>query len=327
MSFEQVVGHTRETARLRRLLGSGRLGHAYLFLGEEGIGKFLVARCAAAARLCSVAADDACGSCRDCRLTASDRHPDLHLLDEADAPTLSIAQVRELIRESGKKPYSAPGRVFVVRDVHRMADEAQSALLKTLEEPPPSCLLILTTSRPQTLLGTIRSRCQEIRFRPLGEPETVTVLGREELPPEQVELLALISGGSPGKALALERGNYLALREPLLEVLAGTAGDPLGLAEAVYEELKKGEAGVRLRTQIVVEMWVTVLRDVLGASVGMAETGLWNRDLAERIRSVAATRGVDRWQEQVRVAREALAALAINASPDLVVSDLFLALA
>jgi hypothetical protein len=153
------------------------------------------------------------------------------------------------------------------------------------------------------------------------------VLGREVLASERVALLALISGGSPGKALALERGGYLILRDPLLDVLDGAAEDPLAVAEAVHGELKKGEAGVRLRTQVVVEMWATLLRDLLGASVGLPEEGLWNRDRVERIRAVAAQRSAERWRSDVAAAREALAALSLNASPDLVMSDLMLALA
>jgi DNA polymerase-3 subunit delta' len=327
MSFDAVVGHQRVLGRIRGLLAADRFPHACLLLGEEGIGKYQVAWRTGLARLCIESADDACGRCRDCRLGEAGEHPDLHALDEPEAVALRIEQIRELIALSGRKPYRARGRTFLVRDAHRLTEEAQNALLKTLEEPPPGCVLLLTSGRPEELLATIRSRCQEFHLQPLSIPETTAVLERTDCPGERVELLSRISGGSPGKALALDGAGFLELREPLLELVGGDASDPLAVAEFVFGRVKTGDSGVRHRSRILVEMWISVLRDLLALRAGAREELAWHRDLQPRLAAVAARRTRQDLEMRAAAAFAALASLAVNASPDLVLSSLALDLA
>ncbi|MBN2490204.1 MAG: DNA polymerase III subunit [Planctomycetes bacterium] len=327
MSFDSVVGHARVVEHLRSLLTADRLPHACLLHGEEGIGKYCVARYTALARLCSAAPADACGRCHDCRLGLAGAHPDLHALDEPEAVSLRIEQIRELIALSARTPYRARGRTFLVRDAHRLTEEAQNALLKTLEEPPPGCVLLLTSGRPEGLLPTIRSRCQEFGMRPLSIPDATTVLERSGCPPERVGLLARISGGAPGKALALEAGGFLELRAALLDLVGGDAADPLETAEQVLARVKTGETGVRGRTEMLVELWISVLRDLLVLGVGAADTLVWHHDLEPRLGAVAARRTPRELETRIEAAGRALRALAVNASAELVLSDLALALA
>jgi DNA polymerase-3 subunit delta' len=322
-----MVGHDALIRRFRRLLADDRLAHAYLLHGMDGIGKYQLAFRIALARLCRQREDDACGSCLDCRLARSNDHPDLHPVDETGSSRIRIDVVRELIRRSVQKPYRAQGRVILVRDAERMTDEAQNAFLKTLEEPPDRCLIILTSSRPQGLLPTIRSRCQESRLKALTGEQTRAVLERAGAGADRLALLGSISGGSPGNALALEAGGFLPLRTALLELVSGTCGDPLGLAEAVVVKMRESEEGVRHRTQVLVEMWISVLRDLLLVRAGLADESLWNRDLASAIGSTARARSIEALEDGLEAAFAALKSLSVNASPDLVVSDLALGLA
>jgi len=322
-----MVGHDPVIRRFRRLLADDRLAHAYLLHGPDGIGKYQLAFRIALARLCRQREDDACGSCLDCRLARSGDHPDLHPVDETETSRIRIDVVRELIRRSVQKPYRARGRVFLVRDAERMTDEAQNAFLKTLEEPPERCLLILTSSRPQGLLPTIRSRCQESRLKALSDEQTRAVLERARVGADRLALLASISGGSPGSALALEAGGFLPLRAALLELVSGTCGDPLGVAESVVLKMRESEDGVRYRTQVLVEMWISVLRDLLLARAGLDAESLWNRDLAVPIGAAARARSIEELEDGLEAGFAALKSLAVNTSPDLVVSDLALGLA
>jgi len=326
VSFDAIIGHAPLIRRFRRLLAEDRLAHALLLHGMDGIGKYQLAFRIALARVCPEREDDACGACLDCRLGQSGDHPDVHAVDETETSRIRIERVREMIQRSQQKPYRARGRVFLIRDAERMTDEAQNAFLKTLEEPPPGCLILLTSGRPQGLLPTIRSRCQESRLKGLTAEETRAVLERAGVGADRLTLLASISGGSPGNALALETGGFLPLREALLELVGGACRDPLGVAEAVVSKLREAEEGVRHRTQVLVEMWISVLRDLLVARAGVAGESLWNRDLEAPIRAAARVRSIEGLEERLEAGFAALKSLDVNASPDLVVSDLALGL-
>ena len=153
MSFESLIGNGTAIARLRGILERKRPAHAYLFSGPEGVGKKLAAQEFARAI--------------GARITIVQRPEDRH-------ETL-IAQVHEVIRELSYT--SSEPRAVLFDDAHRMSEEAMNALLKTLEEPPERTLLLLVTSVPERLLGTIRSRCQVIHFAPLPEGELAPKMG------------------------------------------------------------------------------------------------------------------------------------------------------
>lgn len=326
MSFDAVVGHEEAKSRFRRLLAADRLAHAYLVHGEEGIGKFRLALEVAGARLCPELTEDACGQCLDCRLVKAGSHPDLFLLDDPDAASLHIDQVRALIDTTVRKPVRSPGRAYVIRDAERLREEAQNALLKTLEEPPPGSLILLTSDRPQGLVPTLRSRCQELRLKPLTQEETLQVLQSTDLQWERIELLSLISGGSPGKALAMEAGAYLDLRYHVLTLVGGETSDPLGLAEAVFSGLNPRDPGIRSRARMVVETWISVLRDLLVVHAGQGAEEAWNRDLAPEIARVVRTSPSGILENHLVSALDSLRSLSVNASPDLVLGDLAISL-
>ena len=167
---------------LRRALGSGRTHHAYLFDGPAGVGKELTARAlvrGCCVRMTAAPADaDACGQCWPCRLLTTENHPDFHLIHrglhklhpdravrQRKGLFLGVDLIRHfLIEPAAMKPAQGRRRVFLIRDAERMNEEAQNALLKTLEEPPGTACLILVTASALRLLPTIRSRCQVVPF-------------------------------------------------------------------------------------------------------------------------------------------------------------------
>jgi len=326
VSFDAVVGHQQAKSRFRRLLAADRLAHAYLIHGEEGIGKFCLALQVAAARLCPEIPGDGCGQCLDCRLVEAGTHPDLFLLDDPDAPGLHIDQVRSLIDTTIRKPVRSLGRAYVIRDAERLREEAQNALLKTLEEPPLASLILLTSDRPQGLAPTLRSRCQEIRLKPLTQEESRRILQSTDLHEERIELLSLISGGSPGKALALENGDYLGMRSHVLTLVGGETSDPLGLAEAVYSGLNPRDPGIRSRVRMVVETWISVLRDLLVVHAGQGIEEAWNRDLAQDMARIVRTSPSGIFENHLESALDSLRSLSVNASSDLVLGDLAISL-
>ncbi len=198
MPFSDIRGQDRAVRMLRAAIGRGRVHHAYLFAGPEGVGKELLARTFAQALDCEKGDGDACGACVACRKIAHGNHPDVRLvMPEAEAVArkllakadiegtpsrdIRVEQVRDLRAKLALKAVEGRRRVAILVPADRMNPTAQNVLLKTLEEPPPDTTLILISSASDALLPTIRSRCARVLFGPLPEgvvPRKVDV--REE---------------------------------------------------------------------------------------------------------------------------------------------------
>ena len=205
MTFGGVVGHAEAAARLARAAAEGRVPAAVLLVGPAGIGKRALADAFAARLLCAApGTGGACGACAHCTRVAAGTHPDLHLVArEPERRDIRIEQVRELGRWLALQPLMAARKVAVLDDAHCLSEQAQNALLKTLEEPPGAAVLVLVASAAALLLPTVRSRCQVVRLDPLPVAEVVRVLEASGVPARQARELAPLAEGSPGRALAL----------------------------------------------------------------------------------------------------------------------------
>ncbi|MBF0136311.1 MAG: DNA polymerase III subunit delta' [Magnetococcales bacterium] len=199
-----IAGHREAMTRLRGFLAEDRLPHALIFCGPSGIGKATVARALTAALFCrSQTRDDdvGCGTCGPCLKVRENHHPDyvqVELLPEKTR--ISVDQIREVCGFLALTPLEARLKVALIDDAALMNEAAANALLKTLEEPSAGTLLILSTSRPGSLLPTIRSRCQVMRFFPLQREELLQVA-------RQTPTLAGIDGETLEEAIYLAEGS------------------------------------------------------------------------------------------------------------------------
>jgi DNA polymerase III delta' subunit len=191
----------------------GRTAHAVLITGPAGVGKTTLALDLAAGLLCSANEIELrpCGTCRSCRLAARAGHPDVHRLGPEGpgrqviigGPGAKARGVRDLVRDLALMPVEGGMRIAIIEAADRMNDDAQTALLKTLEEPPNGVALILCADAEEPLLPTIRSRCARIRLGPVDAESMAAVLADHDIDdPALAARLTRLAGGRPGVALA-----------------------------------------------------------------------------------------------------------------------------
>jgi DNA polymerase-3 subunit delta' len=238
MFFREILGQERVLSQLTTAWRSGRLAHAYLFLGPEGVGKASVARALAGALNCVQPLEDgdACGTCPSCRRLAAGTHPDFIVIaptSEGHQPQIKIEQIREFRRLTAYPPVGGGWRVALIKPAEALNDASANSLLKTLEEPPPHNLLVLTAGGEADLFPTVVSRCQKMAFPPLPSAlVTQELQKRRGLTEPQAGLLAALSGGSLGRALALnpeelqrQRSQVLSDLDQLAQASAGQVLD------------------------------------------------------------------------------------------------------
>ena len=241
MPAELTRGHPAAISAIRAMIATPRVPHAILIGGPPGVGKTTLALDLAAGLLCDAPnlADRPCRACRGCRLVDNDRHADLHRIAPSgpgnqikigtrDAP--EPGTVRRLVADFVLMPVEGGARVAVVERADRMNEDGQTALLKTLEEPPAGVTIVLCADREEQLLPTVQSRCVRIRLGPVGTRDIETILSEQGIAdPPTAARLARLSGGRPGlaRAWALAPAGLLARDEiarTLLDLLdAGPA--------------------------------------------------------------------------------------------------------
>ena len=295
--FASLVGHEGPARALRSAVERNRLPHAILLHGPSGVGKATCAGILAQALNCAISDfKAACGSCVSCRKVARGLHPDV-LWVEPLTGKIRLAQVA--IRKSsrttgpepphepivswvGYRPYEGARRVVIIDDADAMNTQAQNALLKTLEEPPGSLLLLLVTARPGSLLPTIRSRCQPLRFQPLPLGLLRAHLeDAEGLPSDEARLRAALAPGSVGKAVSLDIEEYTALRDVAESALedAVQGGAALLAAAEIFLAAGVGERKIEQASSAIGAVR-DILRDLLVLNAGNDEHLVVNLDRA-----------------------------------------------
>ncbi|MFW6273561.1 MAG: DNA polymerase III subunit delta' [Halanaerobium sp.] len=222
MSFASVLGQKEAVKILKAEIKKDRISHAYLFSGQNGIGKFKLAFEFSKAVFCKELELDSCGSCINCRKMLHKNHPDfkkIAILEDKNA--ISIDQIRELKKEIAYKPYESDRKIYIIENAEEMTKEAANSLLKTLEEPPSFATIILLAEDTGKMLPTIISRCQQIKLKDLRKETIKKLLLDKGLEREKAEILSQTAAGSPGRALkAAEMENYFENRKIIYDFLS-----------------------------------------------------------------------------------------------------------
>lgn len=322
--FNKLIGNNHIKEILRRMLKTDRVPHSLLFAGEEGVGKKRFALELAKSVVCQNPNDfEACDKCPACQRAENftfpksddkdahkkvvfSEHPDIGLVIPYGKNIL-VDAVRDLEREANFRPYEAKMRFLLIDDADKMNDAASNALLKTLEEPPPTAHIFLITSRPDSLLPTIPSRCQTIRFAPIPTNKIEDhLLETEKFSPDDAEILAKLSAGSFGRALILDLEKFRNQRETMLKVLESLLikQDRITLlrtAEEMNDAKNKDDYDASLK---VLE---TLIHDVWKLTLGADEENTINADIKHDLKKLAENADAKRlasWLTEIETMRE-----------------------
>ncbi len=300
---------------LQRSIAQGRVGHAYLFGGLAGIGKKTLALAFAQTLNCERSGEtkDACGQCPPCRKMLSGSHPDV-LQVSTERQFLRIDDVREIQNQMTFRPLDGRLRIVIIDDADKMNEQAANALLKTLEEPTSSNILILISARPYWLPQTILSRCRHLRFNPLsaGLVEKYLV-ERAQMTGEQASLLANLSGGSIAKALDLNNEEMTVYREEFTARLAATTRtDPMSLI-ALASFLGQDKNDIRQG----LEMLKSIFRDALVYKETGSVQMVANSDCLGLIASLAGRLGGDDMLQNIARVDRSMETLEMNVNKSL----------
>ncbi|MBW1807943.1 MAG: DNA polymerase III subunit delta' [Deltaproteobacteria bacterium] len=338
-TYESILGHVRQIGQLDQARLVGRVAHAYMFSGPDGVGKEMVAFAFAQALNCEADDDVPCGKCTSCIKISKGGHPDVRLVaseeelvsrnllepEKKRAPSAQIrnAQLDELADLFRHRPYLGRYKVVIVVDAHKMNINSQNRFLKTLEEPSSDSVIILLTDRPSALLSTVRSRCQNLDFGSISRDQITGVLQqRLGLDADRAGVLAAMAQGSLGRALFLAESDVLEMRDKLIGSLSEL--DKLDLEDLLSLAGEHGQNRLTLLEALqMLELWC---RDVLVAAVGGGQQQLINLDKLGWIDQQAAStspRRLVRWIERIRRTR---GELKVNANPRMAMESLLLSM-
>jgi DNA polymerase-3 subunit delta' len=324
VSFSEFLGNPRIVTALRGMLASERVPHAMLFSGPRGVGKFTLARMFAQAANCQRLPDDFCGECDPCRKIGLlgdlrplveqglaqrgerpdsatvervplllETHPDVWAIvpdpvrpkDPVARPVLHVGQLRAVQRAAYFKPQGRR-RVFLIDGAETMRWDLANIFLKILEEPPESATLILLAPNPFQLLPTIRSRCLQFSFTPLGTAEVEEILrARTEMKAEERKLAAQYAEGCPGAAIGLDLQATAKLHRDALAILERSV-ELRGASElfAATAALAKSQ---EVAFENVLEVFYSLLTDLLDLSSSSTKKVLRNPALRRELETLS----------------------------------------
>jgi DNA polymerase-3 subunit delta' len=322
--FAELTGNETAKAQLKRLIVGRRVPNALLFAGSEGVGKRLFAIEVARSFVCGKPVDgEGCGKCSACLRAGEIVIPSAEKGDEYDRVffgqhadvgmvvpfkrNLRVGSIRALEREANYRPYEAAVRFFIVNDADKMNDSAANALLKTLEEPPATTHIVLIASRPDSLLQTIRSRSQMIRFSPVSANEIETLLTQKhKFSTDDARLAARVSGGSIGRAVAIDLEKFRGARERFLSVVANAARGR-GLAEMLQNAEQLNDAKNKDDFEENLAILETLIHDVWLIAAGGNADELTNTDIRDKIADLARGISTSRpaaWLNEIETMRQ-----------------------
>ena len=348
MPFRDIIGHRQLVGLLARSVRRESLPPSLIFAGPAGVGKRLTALATAQALNCTapvITKDDssasaspgetidACGKCKACKRIARGVHPDVLFVEPGDTGSIKIEQVRDIVDRAAYRPFEGRRRAVIIDQADALVPAAQNALLKTLEEPPPSSVFMLITSRPDMLLPTVLSRCPRLQFRALGPHDIAAALVKRGHSEADARAVAATAEGSLGRALETSAGDLVEARDVAQHVLAQAAasvGNPRKRIESAQGSAPKTRRRGRRRSPSSsrrdLRAMASLLRDIELLSTRADVRALANPDVQPALERLTKAYEGERGIRAFTAVDRALGALVGNAGVKIVADWLVLQL-
>lgn len=256
--------------RFHRLVQKDQLAHAYLFIGPRDVGKNEAALAVAQLINCEQGEEAACRQCPSCLKIAAGTHPDVAVVDRGEEQTIKVAKIRELIARVPLRPFEARKKIFILKNAEDLTPEGSNTLLKTLEEPAKDNVLILTTSVPEKILPTIKSRCHVVYFAPLAPRQLEVLLaGGSTSSLAEAHFAAYFAQGCPGRARRLIAEKFLAGKNEIIDNMVFQRNNEAYLKSIVAD---------REMTRCALEVLLSWFRDIMLLKTGVAGADLIHAD-------------------------------------------------
>jgi len=276
-TFDEIIGNESVKLHLKNSIKMQKTSHAYIFEGEKGMGKRFMADSFAKALQCEAGEENPCNKCSSCIAADSQNHPDIIYVKPTNKTGFGVDDIREQINtDIFTKPYKYRYKIYIVEEGDKMTEQAQNALLKTLEEPPQYGIIMILTENLDKLLSTIISRCVHIALKPLKQSEVKEYLEKNlEMNSSSAHIYAALSRGNIGKArMYIEEQEFEEIRLMAINAIEAVINkDDLAILELANTISLNKE-----KSDMMIEILLTWLRDLLIVKELKEENNIIHKD-------------------------------------------------
>lgn len=321
--FQEVLGHEEIIKHLQSAIAMNKVSHSYIFGGEDGSGKKLLANLFAMTLQCESKGIEPCLKCSSCKKALSKNHPDIISVTHEKPNSIGIEDIRDqVIGDVSIRPYYGPYKVYIVNEAQKMTVQAQNALLKTIEEPPVYAIILLLTNNVSALLPTILSRCVTLSLRTVEDSLIKTYLmERLHIPDYQADISVSFGQGNVGKAKQIAASEeFEEVTENALQILK-YSGD-MELHELI--DAVKSMTQDKSNVNEYLDMFLLWFRDVLIFKATREVDGLIYRKEINHIKERARKSSYEGLELIIEAIEKAKVRLKANVNLELVMELLFL---
>lgn len=321
--FHDILGHEQIITHLQNAIEEDKVSHAYIFNGPEASGKMMLAEAFAMALQCEGEGKRPCLECRSCRQAADHNQPDIIYVSHEKPNTIGVDDIRTQINNDiDIKPYSSRYKVYIVDEAQKMNQQAQNALLKTIEEPPAYAIILLLTTNADSFLQTILSRCITLNLKAVKEDKIKEYLMKHyQIPDYQADICAAFSQGNVGKAIQLASSEEFGeLKASVLQLMKRLEDIDLYEMTGAVKQI----AEYKLSVNDYFDLMMIWFRDVLYLKATNDVDGLIFKDEVYDIKKQAAKRSYQGIEIILEALEKAKIRLNANVNFDLVIELLLL---